>query len=387
MNFSDLFHAKHSGADLGQLKSIQALRGLAALAVMLAHMHGAESNHSASDTLLGSAWIVGVSGVDLFFVISGFIMVWIAGDLPAGLRTAGKFLFSRVLRIYPLWWVFATITAGAYAFVLFGVPWDADAVGRDATEGIIHLVKSYLLIPQDTLPVLFLGWTLIHEMYFYVVFAGILMLPKSYRMPACALWAAIILAATITQATGFHAGSWISLALFPLTLEFLMGAAVAWLLKAGLVQLRWPALIIGGIWLLVAARVVDFNTPTPSLPTLRTFAFGPAFALLVYAAVTFEQSSEFGRHIPKALVRLGDWSYSLYLSHLLVLSAVGQLYFGSFGREGYVDNFIFVILSASLAIAISGLSFTFFERPLSRASHRLRKTWFREASAKITTEP
>lgn len=377
MNFITKFRVEHTGEHLEQLRSIQALRALAALAVMFAHLHGIEARQSGEGPVLSAAWIAGVSGVDLFFVISGFIMVWVAGDTAPSLKNAAKFLFARVIRIYPLWWLFAAAMA-AYFLMTYGAPWDAEKLAATNVGGTEHLIKSFLLIPHDAFPILPLGWTLMHEMYFYLVFSLILLLPRDYRIQACVLWGLMIIAATSAHITGFYANGLLDLVLFPMTFEFLLGAGAAWVLKAGWTQFRWPALGLGLAGLGLAYVSVDFNSTTSLLPTARTFAYGPAFALLVYALVAIEQTSRLGQFIPQFAVRLGDWSYSLYLCHLLVISAIARAFFSIFGQVGIVDNIVFLILSIVATIAISGLVYKLFERPVLKLSSKLRAVWFKE---------
>ncbi|MEM9180413.1 MAG: acyltransferase [Pseudomonadota bacterium] len=358
-----------------QLKSIQALRALAALAVMLAHLYGVENKHSGGTPILSDAALTGVSGVDLFFVISGFIMVWIAGNLEPGLRTSGKFMFARVMRIYPVWWLFAGAMS-VYLFISYGAPWDAEALEQLNIGGWPHWVNSMLLIPHEALPVLQVGWTLIHEMYFYLVFAALLLLPATYRIPALIFWAIVILGSISLQLTSFYANSFFSLIFFPMTLEFLFGAAAAFALKASAGRFRWAAFIIGVVWLIVAIVTVDFSEALASAPTQRTFAYGPAFALLVYAAVALEQHARLGDFIPHWLVRIGDWSYSLYLCHLLVISAFARLFYPRFASAGMFDNLLFLGFAASAAILVSALSFYLFERPVLSISRIARNRWF-----------
>ena len=121
-----------------KLYSIQALRGIAALAVFLCHVMAIEEAHSERAHKLTDLWINGAHGVDLFFVISGFIMVWVAGDLRRGLGQAGDFLFSRATRIYPLWWLFA-IAMVIFFWTMKGTLYDAprvDAAGLRALEAL-----------------------------------------------------------------------------------------------------------------------------------------------------------------------------------------------------------------------------------------------------------
>lgn len=356
-----------------QLKSIQALRAIAALAVMFAHLQGLETQLSSSTPLLSSAWIAGVSGVDLFFVISGFIMVWVAGDWEPGSTSSLKFMFSRVLRIYPLWWLFAAVTA-AYFLYDSGVPWDADRVAEG--DGLMHLVNSFLLLPQGPPPVLTLGWTLIHEMYFYVVFALILLLPVNARKPAFALWAVLIAVSTAFKFTGFSATTLLSLALFPLTLEFLMGSAVAWLILSGHTRFARAAIILGLAGLIYAVVAVDFTVASDFQPVHRMLAYGPAYTLIVYGLVSLEQQGRLKRSIPGFLVTVGDWSYSLYLCHILVITAIARAFFPIFDSAGLLDNLAFLILASAAALLVSGLTYSCFEKPIVQRARGLRKRLF-----------
>ncbi len=360
---------------MAQLKTIQVLRAIAALAVLFAHLHGIEARHSGETPLISKDWLSGVGGVDLFFVISGFIMVWVAWDAPQSARSAGKFLFARVTRIYPLWWLFAGATC-LYLYLSYGVPWDAENLGRLGVSGQESLIKSFLLIPHDAYPVLSVGWTLMHEMYFYLVFAALLLLPQRFRIPALILWGLLVLATTSAQTTGFYANTFLTLALFPMTLEFLMGAAIGLMIKAGTRRHSVLSCIAGLCWLIWAIVAVDFKSIDYLLPSQRTFAFGPAFALLIYGLVTLELKGKLEGRLPAKLVMVGDWSYALYLSHILVLSAVARLFFPVFGREGYLDNAVFLILAVISSIIASGLVYRFFENPLVDLFRKLRQRIF-----------
>ena len=114
-------------------------------------------------------------------------------------------------RIYPLWWLFAAATAG-YFLIATGVPWDAEMLANFDLSGTEHLLKSFLLIPHEAFPVLTLGWTLMHEMYFYLVFAALLLLPQAYRGPALIGWGVLIVIAMLSGATGFYADTLFALA-------------------------------------------------------------------------------------------------------------------------------------------------------------------------------
>ena len=127
------------------LVNIQALRGVAASLVVLSHLGVVEAKYG-GDTILPGETILGFSGVDLFFVISGFIMVHVTrGDFGAP-RKAGAFLFSRFTRIYPLYWLVSLF------LIVVWLRWP-DMVFASAT-GSPDLIKSLALWPESRPPLL-----------------------------------------------------------------------------------------------------------------------------------------------------------------------------------------------------------------------------------------
>lgn len=110
-----------------QLNSIQVLRGIAAFGVFCCHLISIEQSVSGRPAKLTELAESGAYGVDLFFVISGFVMVWVAAEMPRGWRSAQAFLIARIVRIYPLWWLFAGLAASGY-LLLYHAPWDAPRI-------------------------------------------------------------------------------------------------------------------------------------------------------------------------------------------------------------------------------------------------------------------
>ena len=371
MNFIAEFRQKHIRFALSQLKSIQALRAIAAISVMFAHLYGVEKNHAEVNPLLSPLALSGMAGGDLFFVISGFIIVWVAGDWTPGKRSSASFLYARVTRIYPTWWLFAGALA-LYLYVTQGVPWDPTVIGEESLTGTEHLIKSLLLIPHETLPVLQLGWTLIHEMYFYVVFAGLLLLPAAWRLPAMGVWTALLITAIFAGWSTHHAENLTALVFSPMTLEFLMGAAVGWVLKAGWTKYAMPALLAGIAGTVFAILSVDFLAEGVDLPLTRTLYFGPAASLIVYGVVALELQAKAARWAHPILVHIGDWSYSLYLGHLIVIAGLGRLYFPVFGRYGLIASLGYLYLASLAEITDAAVAYYLFERPSIRALRRWR---------------
>ena len=129
-----------------RLENVQALRGVAVLLVMMFHLHGLESLFVRGAHLLPSACGIGRGGVDLFFVISGLVMVVSTHGRWGGLRTGGRFLLRRILRIYPLYWLYSLATLSVFLLPAGQV----SDIWRQA-----DLSASFLLWPQEKAPLLF----------------------------------------------------------------------------------------------------------------------------------------------------------------------------------------------------------------------------------------
>ncbi|MEM9939012.1 MAG: acyltransferase [Pseudomonadota bacterium] len=372
-----------------QLRSVQALRAFAAIAVLMCHLYAIESVQSGGPGVMTDVWVNGASGVDFFFVISGFIMVWVAGETDQTPRSAARFLFARVTRIYSLWWLFAGLMA-TYFLVAYGQPWDTARVEIADTTGVWHLLKSALLIPQPVHPVLGVGWTLIHEMYFYIAFSVLILLcPARFRLIGILVWGAAVIAGALFTTPVGHAGTLLELAVFPMTLEFLLGALIAYAIRAGARALALPALALGFIAYVVIfidfsfthgeGLLARFGWDLPATFALgwgRTILFGLPAGAILYGLVSLELQHGLKRIIPDFAVRLGDWSYALYLSHILVISAVGRVFFPTFGNDSLIDNWIFLTTAALAAIVASGLTYHLFEQPLMRRFATWRSSLF-----------
>lgn len=287
-----------------KLHSIQLLRGIAALLVVFYHAVGLQlltiGPEKAGNALLGGIFASGFAGVDLFFVISGFIMVWVTRRAEPGLPGVGEFLFARVTRIYPLWWAAAALAAAHYIFL--HVPEADDPAWRAAVqngEGVGFLVKSFLLIPQPDLPVLSLGWTLMHEMYFYAVFACLLLVPRAVLPLALLGWGGLVVAASLMGLSQPVAVNFLTLAIHPLTMEFIFGAMVGLTLSSGLVARSGILTLVAALWFTASLCLQgDFTPYTHQWG--RVLAFGIPGALLIYGFAALEQHGRLVWLVPVA---------------------------------------------------------------------------------------
>lgn len=279
--------------------------------VVAFHLLSIESNYGHGYRLMSDYWTIGMSGVDLFFVISGFVMVTITGNQFQHAGCVREFLFHRITRIYPLYWLFTVLALA----VLLARP---DMLKRsfEAQE----LLRSVLLLPQDSLPLLMVGWTLIHEMYFYIAFSLLLLFPERKLPWLLLLWAGITVVWNLFMPTS--AGAAVRLFTHPLTLEFIGGCLVGWLIKRGIVRTGLPCLTFGTVsWIVGYAIHAHFGLVPSSWS--RVFLFGLPLTLVVYGLVVLE--TQHGKTLQNWMIELGDASYSIYLSHILVMGAIARI--------------------------------------------------------------
>lgn len=291
-----------------KIESIQALRGIAALAVALLHLAGLQMLEGfREDTgLYRYGWL----GVDIFFIISGFIMVWVTRTISAGPKIAGRFLMQRAVRIFPLWWVSVSFVA-LFFFIIHQVPASPDVIPREQAWG--HYLRSFFLLPQERAPLLTEGWTLIHELFFYIVFAVIIAVKlRKHIVPALLLWGAI-------TGLGFHLGvvdmnPVLGIVFSPLSFLFIAGALIG-SFKTPPALPRYAGWVLAGSLIWVIALVVT-GTLDKSARVLQLIV---PLSLLLWSVVNLEQSGRL--KVWKPFITLGDISYALYLTHPLVILA------------------------------------------------------------------
>ena len=344
---------------LPHLPSVQVLRGFATLGVLLAHLFAVEGKYS-PDRLLGRWSDLGHWGVDIFFVISGFIMVYVTWNAQRGWPGVPSYLWRRASRIYPLYWVVSGALLAVWLVrpeIVFGSNPDPD------------ILRSFLLYPQDGPPLLAVGWTLVHEVYFYLVFALALVVARRWLMPLLAVWSAVVLAGGLMLEPR---GPTLQLVLNPLTLEFTAGAAFGcWYARTDSENRRQPLwavacfaaalAMVATVWL-TQDDLIAYASDYPR----RVPLYGSG-AMLVFAGLLLS-----GWKVGRVAEWLGDISYSLYLTHVLTLTLVARLA-RPYLREGYLDNVLLVTAMAGAALIVGHLTYRLIEKPLIELFRRRRR--------------
>lgn len=353
--------------------NIQALRGLAVLLVLFFHLHELEAHYVTGPRILPDFTAIGRCGVDLFFAISGAVMV-ISTQGRFGLKgEALRFILRRALRIYPLYWFFSALTLSVFLL-------PAAAVGPGWAA--VDLWASFLLWPQERAPLLLVGWTLWHELYFYATFALFLLGPATRLPNRLVFWA------LLTAAGGGAYWIWLDPPAFsalrvatdPLTFEFVGGALLGlWWCRGGCRS--WGgALLASGLVLWGLAAVVYPAGLSASVPDrwIRFILLGAPALLVLSGALALERA---GTILPHWLVWTGTASYSIYLSHLLVLSVGRRLWMwavpgGNLGVSPLLDladNALVLLILAGLCLAAGAAAYALLERPMHAASKRLAR--------------
>jgi exopolysaccharide production protein ExoZ len=347
------------------LPSIQCLRAIAA--IMVVYHHARDRLPRFSEAFPSP---IGQAGVDLFFVISGFIMVATTWSRPV---RPSAFLLRRVTRIVPVYWFYTTILA---VFVL------AFPTAFELKITFPHYVLSLLFIPhanpvdQSISPLLQPGWTLEYEMFFYVVFAITLLSLSACRVLVATLaLIGLVVTGLVFKPTGLVLLSYTS----PLMLEFGLGIVIGYLhcINAldGLSSAIGWCIMVGAAFAVAATAFILPSRPLFDFgdAPIRVSTYGLAATFVVIGALVVGSKRRSAR-TSRALVPLmlvGDASYSLYLTHLFSLDMLrsGWIKLG-FGTEGKDWTFLFVATALFASIGIGVWAYFLLERPMMRATQR-----------------
>jgi peptidoglycan/LPS O-acetylase OafA/YrhL len=333
------------------LRNVQALRAIAALLVVCVHMgnsQGFEARYlHAGSPLLAGFTNVGYTGVDLFFIISGFIMtVTTLGRRK--LPTSADFFIRRVIRIYPPLWIITGL--------LFGVYLAHPELINSHSDYPPDIVASFLALPQRGSPLLLVAWSLAYEMYFYFVFTAALSFGRRSFVPVLALWAGATVAFNV--AFGASDNPWLHTISNPICFEFLLGVVAGSIILKARVG-RPMAWLCIGIAAYAVEAVYGFGTGW-----WRVLAAAPMAAVLL-GAVGIEREAKIV--LPAFLDRLGDASYATYLWHVPVLAVFGLAVSRAHLPPGAISGAAVVCAGIVIVEIVALVVYRFVERPLTDA--------------------
>jgi exopolysaccharide production protein ExoZ len=313
-----------------RLDSIQFLRFAAAFSVLVYHI----------PRLHFGSW-----GVDVFFIISGFVIAYSAN------KSTDFFFTKRLVRVIPIYWLLT--------IAVFAIAWYSPSLLTHTSPNFYYLTKSLLFIPFDKnalelRPILVVGWTLNYEMIFYTIFAISLKVTKNKYIYVSSI------AITLLHLTAHSLPKELPIVRFlsdSIILEFVFGMIVFQLWKhwnekniqlskssSSLVAIAVAILILLSLMLNTQIRAIDLGLPS-FLVVILALHLGPLIK------------------IPRLFLLLGDSSYSLYLTHLFVIQLADK-FLNAFDKVGFAfwsSTVIVIVLCMFLSIC----SYKFIELPIS----------------------
>lgn len=334
---------------------LQVLRGIASLLVVLMHA-GFIFKLVSGGTFLKDAFAFGGAGVDIFFVLSGFIITYSSLHLTSDLRNLPDYLRRRFVRIYPSYWV--------VFFLFLLLHWFfKNFYSQHNIFQWQELLGSLLLFPGHEM-VNGVSWTLTYEVFFYVLFAGFFFVKnRTQFLGILFLYAVLLVLASVFGILDeSDHSSWLTLVLFPMNIEFLMGIAVAFLWKRLSISTAKILLVAGIAWFLAGAWMSVQNHVLVPGAFNRVLLFGIPSAFIVIALIALEKGSKVIR-LPKWLLALGDASYSVYLIHLPLLAGGVKVLTITGIKNATLLHFLTILLI--IAICVAGfLFYRWIERPI-----------------------
>lgn len=344
--------------------SVQVMRGLAAVAVAIYHTHLVLAQPefggvaALGSSVLGSVASRGWLGVNFFFVLSGFIIMFAHVDDVGKPDRLGNYLWKRFSRVYPVYWVFLTLFLVA-AYKGIGHPnfsW--------STPNILSAYALVELAEPLSLP-LQVAWTLFYEVTFYAVFA-VLVLNRTAGIVMLAGWMISILVCGLVF--GYEPGRlqmWSDM----WGAYFLVGMCVYFLFRN--LDGRWamPILACGLLLLLVMGwKVASGRVSITQKNPLALLMLAFPFALILLGGALGEQRYKW--HPPKFLLNIGDATYSIYLVHSSVISIIA-LVIARLGA-GMLPPLVLFAIMAAASVSAGVLAHMYVEKPVLRALRGLR---------------
>lgn len=324
------------------LLPVQYLRAVAALAVYYFHFYVVRhGSYEANDPPIEQ---IGSAGVDLFFVISGFIMAMLVWNRQT---TFSGFMRDRLIRIVPLYWV--------GTLVVFGIALLIPTLLGSTQADPFQLLHSLFFIPYgvgevSSVPTLLVGWTLNYEMFFYLLVA----ISVGFANDRSLLRTSGVICALVALGVVINPQNrYLEFYLDPIILEFPMGILVYhfWRLSPGGIN---KAVSVALFTASIAAIIVLFNKDAAQF---RYIFWGMPTALLLFASlqvITFRS---------KFLKALGDWSYSIYLLHVFVIMGFHKLIGPALSLETLPWPVYFSLVTLVL-VGVSAVSYYCFEKPV-----------------------
>lgn len=329
-----------------RLDALQGLRGCAALLVVVGHSLAIFRGATSAEATNAPADVFGSLGVNAFFVVSGFLMVYVHGRDFGQPRATTKFYARRIARIVPLYWAVTILYGAKQMYFGQASAWDT--------------IRSLLFIPYQTdsglwRPVLGQGWTLNYEMAFYLVFG----LALFFARGTWVIFGVFSVLVLLNTAGIFNPQNLFAFWSHPIVLYFLAGVAIG-LLRAR--TSRGPSFAVafcGALVILILTTVLSDLWEGSSVAVAIAV---PIAAVTAVAATAFAREDSRKSAVRRLAKRIGDASYSIYLTHTFVIAPAAKIGVAKIFPDMPITVFTLLMLPTT---ALAGYCvFRFVERPL-----------------------
>ncbi len=293
------------------IASIQLLRGVASLLVVFLHIT-VNYNNVFATPLLGNFFLFGGSGVDIFFVLSGFIITYTNLGNAGNKAAIGGFVKRRLIRIFPVYWLIISIFVLLQVLLpaFYKTPFDLS---------FSNMVATYLLLPGHMM-VNGVSWSLTNELFFYLLFIIALLIPhKRISLYLMLVYLALLLVFGIANYSFENSHLVYAFIWNPMNIEFFLGVISAILYSKLNGKLAWPFFIVGMLWFIAGILINNHHMDIYSTAFNRVLLFGMPSFFIILGITVLERQGKTGVH--QLFLQLGDASYSIYLFHLPVVAA------------------------------------------------------------------
>ncbi len=342
------------------LHSLQSCRALATILVVVFH-----ANHSIFNSPkyfdnqpVGRLFDFAPGAIDFFFVLSGFIIMYVHAEDIGQPRALAGYLWRRYSRAYLFYWlVLASLMAVFFLFPHFGY-------GDERERGLIARSIFLLPHPQGRM-ILIVSWTMVYEVYFFGLF-GILILNGRFGTVVFVAWFAGCVLVPQTE------NYLVNFAFSEKHLRFAAGILACLVVQRSRIPAPRLAAGLGAAILLASALFNDFSGLLS--PTTLGYCYTLGSAILLASLAESDRSGLL--RSPRFLSHIGDAAYSIYLTHFPALSVIAKIT-KAIQLDLYMPALVLFGLHVVGAIGIGWLCHRWFEYPI----HQWTKRFFRRAKA------
>jgi exopolysaccharide production protein ExoZ len=326
---------------------------IASLMIVLFHAHSiALKQATAGGEAFFQAPVWWYSCIELFFTMSGFLMIHMSRNLYGSAKGVKNFAVRRAVRTPPLYWVYTLLITGIFLV--------QPSLSAEGPIDLRTFLASIFFYPDARSPVIAIGWTLNYEIFFYTIIGLSIFLPFAHGWKMAV--AILITLVTIGRVFELNTNPWATWT-DPLLLDFVIGIIVAVIYYQGISLSKLGAVLCVGIGFFLIGSYESIQ----NFDVTRAATMGVGMGLILAAATWQEKPLVLGKYAPLVTL-LSQQTYTMYLCHILVLKGVQLVYFPVltyFGFAGFGVNIGYIAVGTLATLVISRILYFIIEKPLT----------------------